>query len=85
LTIKTCLIVGIYVNRGCVIRRKLQHDCDPSLASIDMDNNSTYYCTFTCEGNACNRHSVDTILSKGDQLYSKGTFLFLIFVGCKLL
>lgn len=74
------------VSRSCVKRRKLQHDCDPSLATIDMDNNSTYFCTFTCEGNGCNRHSVDTILSKGDQLKnSNGIFLFLIFVGCKLL
>ncbi|CAF1581067.1 unnamed protein product [Adineta steineri] len=73
---------NIFVYRGCSKSQIAQHECDPANSTTDIDSLLNFYCSYTCLGNGCNRHSYKEITSNANQLI-KIQFI-LLFIICTI-
>ncbi|CAF1093974.1 unnamed protein product [Adineta ricciae] len=61
---------GVLIYRGCVKISKSYQECDPPIP-IDIDKTINFYCSRTCYGDGCNRHSVKNVISSMSTLFNK--------------
>jgi len=53
-----------------------QHDCDPPASLIDFDRTESFYCSYTCSDDGCNRHLVGDITANSSQLLKTNRNLY---------
>ncbi|CAF0732407.1 unnamed protein product [Adineta ricciae] len=59
---------GLLIYRGCVKISESFQECDPPIP-IDIDKTISFYCSLTCYGDGCNRHSVKNVISSMSTLF----------------
>jgi hypothetical protein len=79
------------INRHCTGDRDFRHDCDPAPSFIDFDKADTFYCSYTCSSNGCNRHLVEDITSTSSTIqflktyrYIVSIFVYYLIIRCNL-
>jgi hypothetical protein len=71
--------LGVIINRHCVTTSDFQHDCDPPASLIDFDRSDSFYCSYTCSDDGCNRHLVGDITANSSQLLKTNRNLYYYF------
>ncbi|UJR26739.1 hypothetical protein I4U23_008054 [Adineta vaga] len=66
---------GILIYRSCTKTNMIFQECDPPNLSIDIDKTLGFYCSRTCQGDGCNRHSVKEITSNMNGLFQNQCIL----------
>jgi hypothetical protein len=68
------------INRHCANNISSRHDCDPPRSLIDFHKSNSFYCSYTCSFNGCNKQLVEDIFSNGIQLLKTNHYIAFIFV-----
>lgn len=77
--------LGVLIYRGCMKTAIMQQECDPPNSTIDVEKTLGFYCSLTCFGDGCNRHTVKEITSAAhDPVVQKYLVLSCICFLCAL-
>ena len=64
-------ILGFTIYRFCTRVTNVTHECDVKRASDDIDATASTYCFLSCQGNGCNRQTLEYILPRGNGVFHR--------------